>query len=177
MRPWSLPGTNRLRFALHGGQRWLIVLFGCELTFYHQNFDDYRNKDKFRRLSFFQNKVLALYITHAIVRQFIHGAPPLSLHALVRQTSLPASLLKTILAALVEGGIISEIKGCEAQNSAYQPARDTSLISIASVIEALENRGSNALPDVQGLDRFFGIAQGFIDLLENTEQNKLLRAE
>ncbi|WP_419597692.1 hypothetical protein, partial [Thiolapillus sp.] len=21
MRPWSLPGTNRLRFALHGGQR------------------------------------------------------------------------------------------------------------------------------------------------------------
>ncbi len=22
MRPWSLPGTNRLRFALHGGQRW-----------------------------------------------------------------------------------------------------------------------------------------------------------
>ncbi|WP_419636146.1 hypothetical protein [Thiolapillus sp.] len=25
MRPWSLPGTNRLRFALHGGQRLRIA--------------------------------------------------------------------------------------------------------------------------------------------------------
>ncbi|WP_419611365.1 hypothetical protein, partial [Thiolapillus sp.] len=25
MRPWSLPGTNRLRFALHGGQRELGI--------------------------------------------------------------------------------------------------------------------------------------------------------
>ncbi|WP_419635125.1 hypothetical protein, partial [Thiolapillus sp.] len=26
MRPWSLPGTNRLRFALHGGQRLLLTI-------------------------------------------------------------------------------------------------------------------------------------------------------
>jgi len=154
---------------------WLIVLFGCELTFYHQNFDDYRNRDKFKHLSFRLNKILALYIAHAIVQQFVRGAPPLTQQALAGQTSLPAPVLKAILAALLDAGIISEINACNMQQPAYQPARDTSLLTVVAVIEALENRGGNVLPEIKGLDGFTGIVQGFVDLLKNSEQNKLLR--
>ena len=154
---------------------WLIVLFGCELTFYHQNFETYRNKDKFEDLSFSLQKALALQITHLIVSNFTKAEKPLSLVEIAKQLVVPISALQPILAKLLQSNIIVEIKVDETAVPVFQPAFDTSLLTVASVIEALEGYGNNTLPKSKGLEQFMRMNDDLRETLKNSELNRLLK--
>ena len=154
---------------------WLIVLFGCELTFYHQNFETYRNKDKFEDLSFSLQKALALQITHLIVSNFTKAEKPLSLVEIAKQLVVPISALQPILIKLLQSNIIVEIKVDETAVPVFQPAFDTSLLTVASVIEALEGYGNNTLPKSKGLEQFMRMNDDLRETLKNSELNRLLK--
>ena len=154
---------------------WLIVLFGCELTFYHQNFETYRNKDKFEDLSFSLQKALALQITHLIVSNFTKAEKPLSLVEIAKQLVVPISALQPILIKLLQSNIIVEIKVDETAVPVSQPAFDTSLLTVASVIEALEGYGNNTLPKSKGLEQFMRMNDDLRETLKNSELNRLLK--
>ena len=47
---------------------WMIVLLGCEVAFFLQNYEIYRNNNRFSDLSFSLKKVIALQITHLIIK-------------------------------------------------------------------------------------------------------------
>ncbi|MGR9013026.1 MAG: YihY/virulence factor BrkB family protein, partial [Gammaproteobacteria bacterium] len=57
---------------------WMIVLFGCEITFYIQNYQSYRHNHKFVEFSFALKKIVALQITYLIVRNFVRLGNPLT---------------------------------------------------------------------------------------------------
>ena len=154
---------------------WLIVLFGCELTFYHQNFETYRNKDKFEDLSFSLQKALALQITHLIVSNFTKAEKPLSLVEIGKQLVVPISALQPILIKLLQSNIIVEIKADETAVPVFQPAFDTSLLTVVSVIEALEGYGNNTLPKSKGLEQFMRMNDDLRETLKNSDQNRLLK--
>jgi membrane protein len=154
---------------------WLIVLFGSEFTFFHQHYETYRNKDKFKELSFSLQKALALQITHLIVIHFAKAEKALSLADVAKQLIIPVSALQPILIKLVASKVLIEVKADDATMPVFQPAFDINLMTVASVIEALEWCGNNTLPDSKGLEQFMLINEEFRELLKNSAQNRLLK--
>jgi len=154
---------------------WMIVLFGSEISFFDQNYDSYRNKDKFANLSFSKKKVLALQVSQLIINQFSKNKAPLTLAEICTKLVLPVSVIEPVLDELIESKIIAEMKVEEDEEPVFQPACDTSLLSIAYVIDALEKCGNNTLPDTQGFSYFSNIIEEFEGSLTESANNKLLK--
>ena len=154
---------------------WMIVLFGSEISFFDQNFDSYRNKDKFANLSFSKKKILALQVSQLIISQFSKNKVPLTIAGICTKLVLPVSVIQPTLDELIESKIIAEIKVEEDEEPVFQPACDTSLLTIAYVIDALENCGNNTLPDTKEFSYFSNIIEEFEASLVVSEKNKLLK--
>jgi len=52
---------------------WLIILFGGELSFAHQNVGQYCLEEESKNISGTYRKTLTLYVLHYIIRQFTNG--------------------------------------------------------------------------------------------------------
>ena len=140
-----------------------------------QNFDSYRNKDKFANLSFSKKKILALQVSQLIISQFSKNKVPLTIAGICTKLVLPVSVIQPTLDELIESKIIAEIKVEEDEEPVFQPACDTSLLTIAYVIDALENCGNNTLPDTKEFSYFSNIIEEFEASLVVSEKNKLLK--
>jgi membrane protein len=154
---------------------WMVVLFGSEISFFDQNYDSYRNKDKFANLSFSKKKILALQVSQLLINQFSNNQAPLTLAGICTKLMLPISVIQPILDELIESKIIAEIKVEEDEAPVFQPACDTNLLTIAYVIDALEKCGNNTLPDTQGSAYFSNIIEEFEGSLTKSANNKLLK--
>ena len=125
---------------------WLIVLFGAELSFAHQNVDEFELEPDSRRISNSLRKVLSLSVTHLLVKTFQQGEPPLTDTRVSEILDIPIRLTKEVLGALGESGLVTKTIIGEGNQIAWQPARDISTITVAVVIEALDKNGVNELP-------------------------------
>jgi len=127
---------------------WLVVLVGCEISFFVHNFDSYRYNEKFSNLSMALKKSIALQICHQIVKQFIKGDVALSAEQISKEVALPVSVVQRTLVILLDAKLIVELNVLENEDSLYQPARDINSLSNASVIQALETCGRNEVPEL-----------------------------
>jgi membrane protein len=89
---------------------------------------------------------------------------------------MPARLVRQILTELTQCGMVSEVKVSEKTETCYQPAHDISTITVAAVIEALENHGGSSLPvnrtdELQMLERQL---DRFRSLVAEASENRLL---
>jgi membrane protein len=151
---------------------WFIVLFGAELAYYHQNFANYRHHDKFSNLSFSVKKIISLQIAHLIVQQFVRDDQALTEAAISQQLALSPQVVKAMLQELQNGRIIVSVQSDE-NEFAYQPARDTNNLTIATVINALEHNGNNEWAGDSGSEYFSNIIQQLESRLKDT--NMLLK--
>ena len=128
---------------------WLIVLFGAEISFAYQYVDTYEFEPDRRQISPAFKRLLTLQIAHRVISTFSKGKMPLTASKLSQALEIPVRLVQQILDELVESEILSitEIKGNE--KLAYQPARDINIITIKSIIEALEQKGVDNIPVAQ----------------------------
>lgn len=133
---------------------WMVVLLGCEISFFIHNFDSYKHNEKFSDLSFSLKKTIALQICHLIVKHFVAGGKALTSEQISTALVLPSSVVQRTLATLIKANLIVELKGSEDEDNSYLPARDISGLSNAIVINALENCGRNSLPDMEGYEAF-----------------------
>jgi membrane protein len=154
---------------------WLIVLFGSEVSFYHQNFDSYRHHDKYSKISFALQKVLTLQIVHLIVKQFVEAHQALTAQQISEKTDMPVSVVLLVTNFASEAGLIVEIKKSGEDEPAYQPALDTSLISVYSVFNAMENCGTKQMPDIQGLEPFVRLAELLDEKVATSAENCLIK--
>jgi len=156
---------------------WLIVLFGAEISFAHQNVDLYEFEPDSLRVSYSFKKLLTLGLTHLIVKRFSKGDSPLTASEISHILEIPIRLTRQILYELVGASIVSEVKTQEYKESAYQPACDINYLTIRRVIEALENKGVNDIP-VTVTNDFKAILdslQKFADIIEKSAANKPLK--
>ena len=58
-------------------------------------------------------------------------------------------MVHRIVADLAESGILSEVESDEPDEPAFQPAVDTSLLSMGYIVDALEKLGSDNIPILQ----------------------------
>ena len=154
---------------------WMIVLFGCEMAFFLQNYETYRNNNRFSDLSFSLKKVIALQITHLIIKNFIQLNNPLTADEIATKLVIPIAIIQPVLSKLIASHIIVEFKNQDEDDEVYQPAVDINILTIAYVINALEHCGQNHLPDINHEQLFMNAVNNFRELMEASEQNRLLR--
>ena len=155
---------------------WMIVLLGCEVAFFLQNYEIYRNNNRFSDLSFSLKKVIALQITHLIIKSFIQLDNPLTATEIATKLVIPIAVIQPVLLNLIASHIIVEFKDPDDVNDeVYQPAVDINRLTIAYIINALEQCGQNHLPDINQERLFMNAVNNFRNLMEVSEQNRLLK--
>jgi membrane protein len=129
---------------------WVILLSGAEFAYAHQNIDQYAFGPDPDYLSPDAKRVLALQLTHFLVKAFTAGKGPLDAGRLAEQLDAPISRVRRTLADLVAAGLVSSLGPCEDTDPVYQPASDVHRWTIMSVIDALEGRSPNSHRETDG---------------------------
>jgi membrane protein len=156
---------------------WLIVLFGAEIAFAHQNVETYEFEQECLTVSHAFKRLLSLRILHLIVRDFWRGGKPYTSRQIAHELEIPIRLVNDILFDLAASGLISEVKSDEARGTAYEPARDPDSMTIKSVVDTLEQHGSDDIPVAQTdeLRQLSEALKAFSDLVEKAEANRKLK--
>ena len=156
---------------------WLVVLFGAEIAFAHQNNESYEFEQVTQKISFSLKKRLALQIVHLLVTNFAKAEKPFTTHQISTALEIPLRLVQTTLVDLVASKIISETDSDTADEPAYQPALDISLMTIGYVSNALERIGADQLPNPQTreTDAITHAMKNFGEAIDTHPDNKILK--
>ncbi|MBN1868010.1 YihY/virulence factor BrkB family protein [Candidatus Sumerlaeota bacterium] len=125
---------------------WLIVLLGAEVAFAHQNAETYEFEPDCLTASPSLRKRAALRIVHLCVRNFQEGSEVLTAARISEITTIPIRLVRDLAAALIETGVLAEIRTEGNGDPAYQPARDLDQMTIHYVLGRMDAHGTDTLP-------------------------------
>jgi membrane protein len=131
---------------------WLIVLFGAEVSFAHQNVRTYEFEEDCLKVSHRFKRMAALVIAHACVKRFVNEEKPLTAAVLARDLEMPIRLVRALLFELSEARILSEVYSDDHEDVAYQPGCDIDHLTVASVMERLDQRGIDTIPMAESLN-------------------------
>lgn len=165
---------------------WLIVLFGAEISYAHQNSENLEFSPDAAKISHSFRILLALNICHMIIKKFQAGERSCNLRHISRTMQIPASLAKNIVQELLEAGLIvatdtyfqpRQGKTKEGDQVIYQPAAPIDRLSIKYVVDLLEQRGGNDLPvnAEHGLTEIAKYLRALSDAVEKAPANALLK--
>ncbi len=156
---------------------WLIVLFGAELSYAHQNAEAYEFEPDSKKISLSFRKLLSLQMIHLLVTQFMHGNKPMTSREISRRLDIPIRLVHDIIPELAECGLIIPAAPQHEKKVAYQPARDINDFTIAFIIDALEKKGIDSIP-VARTDSFVSLSTAlkeFDAAIKNSSANRRLK--
>ncbi len=125
---------------------WLIVLYGAELAFAHQNDQTFEFEQDCLSASYAFKKLVALRMTQLSVQRFTEGQGPLSVEDMAQQLEIPVRLARDILHQLAEARILSLAQGPNEKENRYQPARDINAMTVQWVIHQMEQSGTQDIP-------------------------------
>jgi len=156
---------------------WLIVLFGAELSFAHQNVDTYEFEPDCLSVSNLYKRQIGLLISSLLVKNFATGRRPFYAIDISQRLEIPIRLVRQILFELVESGVISEVRAEQDRDVAYQPARDIDSMTIKFVVDSLDNRGSADIPvaDSAEFEKISSSLKQFAGEIEKSPANVLLK--
>jgi membrane protein len=117
---------------------WLIVLFGVEVVYAHQNIRTFRREIHNPSLSHRVKELLALAILLDIAEAFHFRRHPWTPEQLAEDLDIPVRVVRELLAILIETGYLMETAG---ENPTYLPARELEHIAIRDVLLTLKNYG------------------------------------
>ncbi len=121
---------------------WIIVLFGSELSYFHQNIELYQFNQKYKKLNFTSKIKLAQCLMQAITSRFRQvDKNPYSPMQLSLQSHIPISIVQPILDELVACQLLSILYDQQTQEVSYQPACDTNLINDSYIAQLLHDNG------------------------------------
>lgn len=156
---------------------WLIVLFGAEVSFAHQNVETYEFEPDCLSVSKSFKKLLSLLIVQRLVKKFCKGERPVDASGLSHELEIPVRLVRQILYELSESGVLSEVRNSKDREFAYQPAVDVEKITIKFVLDQLETHGTHGIPVAKlgELDKLSDRLRQLGELVEKSPANILLK--
>ncbi len=156
---------------------WLIVLFGAEISFAMQNVSTYELEPDCKKISPSLKRLLSLRIVHLIIKRFELGKSPVDHESISNELDLPIRLVNQILFELTSCGLISEIIPSGKNDTCFQPALNTDLLTVQHVISSLEKDGSNNIPVIKSaeLDKIKECLNSFSSLSEKSSSNIRLK--
>lgn len=156
---------------------WLIVLFGAEISFASQNVDTYEFEPDCLNTSLSFKNLIALRIAHLLIKNFSRGEKPLTDEQISHILEIPIRLARQVLYELEASGIIIDTRTDEYKEVAYQPARDINTLTVAFVLNALEQKGVDTIPVAQTaeLKELSETLKIFAETTRQLPANKLLK--
>ena len=125
---------------------WLVVLYGAELSFAHQNEDTYEFEPDARQASRRLRMLLALQIASFVIKGFAAGQSPPTARQISTALEIPIRLVNDLLFDLVKGGVLIGTATDPSDERGFQPARDIHVLTVQEVMEALDRTGLNTVP-------------------------------
>ena len=155
---------------------WLIVLFGAEVSFAHQNVETYEFEPDCLLASRSFKTLLSLLIVQQVVKKFCDGEKPIDAPRLSHELEIPVRLVRQILYELSESGVLSEVRNKD-KEFAYQPAIDVEKMTVKFVIDRLEMRGTSDIPVAKSgeLDKLSNCLRQLGAVVEKSPANILLK--
>jgi len=155
---------------------WVVVLFGAELSFAHQNVDTYEFEPDCLNISYSYKRLLSLLVMHLLVKDFCKGKDAPNDAEISQRLDMPIRLVREILFELEGAGLASQVK-LSGKGAAYQPKHDVNNFTIKAVFDALENRGNDSVPVAQSkeLEKLAKHIKDLSGLVEKSDANILLR--
>jgi len=147
---------------------WLIVLFGLEVVYAHQNIRTFRREDRHATINYASREMLTLIILLNIAEAFYHEQPPWQLEQLAEELDLPVRVVREIVEAMVAAGYLVETAG---EQPAYLPARELEHIQVSGVIATLKNAGDVWMPT--RLTRERSVLEGVLAKVEASSSTAL----
>lgn len=156
---------------------WLILLYGAEVSFAHQNVGTYEFEQDCMRISAAFKRLVMLAVAHLCVKMFREGQPPPTADEISKELRTPIRLINQSVFELVKSGVLSEICGDEGKAPAYQPALDIENLTLRGVVDRLESSGVAALPlaESEAVGKISSSLDGFRDALANSPENVRLK--
>jgi membrane protein len=131
---------------------WLILLLGAEFSFAHQNVATYEFESDCRSISHSFKQLVALLIVCLCVKRFLVAEEPLTAEAISRETDVPIRLVRSVLFELTDTKVLSPVCLNDSDELAYQPACDIHSLTVASIMERLDQRGIDTIPIAESDD-------------------------
>jgi membrane protein len=131
---------------------WLILLFGAELSFAHQNVSTYEFESECRNVSHSFKQLVALLITSLCVKRFLATDQPLTAEEISHETEIPIRLVRSVLFELTEVRVVSQVYLEDRDELAYQPACDIRTLTLAGIMEKLDEHGIDNIPVAESDD-------------------------
>jgi membrane protein len=156
---------------------WLVLLYGAELSFAHQNVATYEFEPDCLKISSAFKRLVTLAVAHLCVRMFREGEPPPTAGDISDRLQTPIRLVNQAVYDLMVAGILSEVGRDEERGNAYQPALDIDKLTIQGVVNRLENSGIATVPLVKSdaVERISASLDGFQNTLVNSPNNVLVK--
>jgi membrane protein len=125
---------------------WLIVLLGAEISFAHQNVAAYEFEQDCLGVSQSFKTTIGLLVSSFCVKHFLRAEKPSTPEDIARELQVPIRLIRSILAALTDARILSQVCSDSGEGVAYQPACDIDRLTVAEVRNRLDQQGTDTLP-------------------------------
>ncbi len=154
---------------------WMILFFGAQVAFVHQNFRIFERERQPHGVSEAAREGLALRVMALIAQSFYFQKPGWTAAELALQLQVPHSLMDQILAALRDGNLMVEA----GKDQRLFPARDLERIEIREIIDCVRthgDQGKGALSYEGTEDPVAGILKEVDESLKTALQGKNLRS-
>jgi membrane protein len=122
---------------------WMIVLFGAEISYAHQNVTRYEFEEDIKSLSQRDKWLACLSVLHAIIKAFEEGKKPLTPINITVHFRSPLQLVNQLIEELLESGLIIETS--ENEERAFVPATDIQKMDIDYVLRAMSDHGTGKI--------------------------------
>lgn len=156
---------------------WLVVLFGAEISFAHQNVGTYEFEPDAENVSHSFKTLLALRVTHICVERFNKGEDPWSAARICSYLEAPARLVNQVLYELVKCNVLRETNNSNGDEPLFLPARNVDILSVSYVIDTLERCGNSDIHIAKSeeLDKISDCLIEFSNIIDNSKSNILLK--
>jgi membrane protein len=156
---------------------WLILLFGAEVSFAHQNVEAYEFEDDCATASNSFKTLLSLLLTRHIVAKFCRGEMPADAVQLSHELDIPLRLVNQVLADLADARIVARTDKSSNGEPAWQPAVDVDRLTVKFVLDRLDHRGSENIPITRSnqFERLTDSLRNLDSLVESSSYNIRLK--
>ncbi len=157
---------------------WLVILFGAEVAFAVENVNSYEFEADTKSLSPKYKKVVALAISHNVIKRFEQGLSPSHSLQMSVDLKLPVRLVNEVVHALINARIIIEVNAVnDEDDGGLIPAVDINKLTSFDIISRLETTGVSDVyyEETEQVKMFKKVIDDFVNGMNHADSNKLLK--
>ncbi len=139
---------------------WIIVLFGVEVVYAHQNRKTFLNDIHHPAINYASRELAALVLLLAVADSYEKDETPWTCDLLAGETSIPVRIVKELLTEMAD---VKYVVATGGDDPAYVPARAPEHMHITEFIEDMKNHGEPCR--IKGLNKIGDAARDALSRL------------